>query len=796
MRRFVSLFVVLFFSIPFGISVSGCSKGVSVVFCDGGNTGPIVGQLTTLTLNPQTFGISLNSGAFGQVSAPTGADCKGSTVSLGAVSYGVRPQDVGLVDIVPSGASAGRLCAGTFNRNTGGGVPDYTVCTPTARSGVAYVSASAGTANSNALPIFVHPVVTAITVGPPSTNCATDLATNCCAFSTVNGVTTPTGTYDGNSCLSQNVSGQLAARVFAGAGDQLTNVTCTVTGTDSTGKPIYSPLVGHVTYTPQDASVVTIDENGIATANHPGATVVNGTIANGNSVIASSTAGYFSTCPPASITLTPTNVTGNPSTITVNQNNVQPLTAVVTDTKGATLNGISLSFVSSTPRTLPNGTSGSVTPIFPGSGEVTAICNPPTCNNAPLNQLGLFGNGKAVVSNPVTINTPGTNSTVLFSASTQSLYLNITDFATSKVGTTVRLPYVPNSMVLSTDGTTLYLGSGTELMVVASASGAVSGQYVGARGQVLAVSPDNATIVVSDASRKTISLVSNAGAITSTYGGVGTRAVFSPDSATVYIAAGDQLVAHSTYTGWRSVPLSTAVSDITIGRPSVGVFLAGATTTARGYCPITTIASGSGLSATTSNVFYPDAGVATEPTDRLAATNDGFHVFGATVTPAPTFVDLSVTHATNENPATPGLPAGACPANGLQFNATPIDRATLPGVTASAITGVYPATDSSFAFVTYLGSGGVLPLYIPNGTAAGTLSNVTLSGSASAPVAGVLSSDNSTFFVGTAGDGLVHLVTRGSAGFTDSSTLDPKILNDAGQPVPADLLQQRPRRTT
>ena len=792
MRRFVSLFVVLFFSIPFGISVSGCSKGVSVVFCDGGNTGAIVGQLTTITLNPQTFGISLNAGAFGQVTPPVGTDCKGSSVTLGATTYGVRPQDVGLVDIVPSGASAGKLCAGTFNRNTGGGVPDYTVCTPTARSGIAYVSAASGTANSNALPIFVHPVVTAITVGPPSTNCTTDLATNCCAFSTVSGVTTPTGTYDGNSCLSQNISGQLAARVFAGTGNNLQNVTCTLTGADSSGHPVYSPLVGHLTYTPQDATVVTIDENGIATAKYPGSTVVNATIANGSSVIASSTAGYFSTCPPASISLTATNVTGNPTTITVNQNNVQPLSAVVQDTKGVTLNGIPLSFVSTTPRTLPNATTGSVTPIFPGSGEITAVCNPPACNNAPLNQLGLFGNGKAVVSNPLTITTPGTNSSVLFSASTQSLGLNITDFATNTSGATVRLPFQPNSMVLSTDGNTLYLGSSTELMIVSSATGAVAGEDVAARGQVLAVSPDNSTVVVSDASRQTISLVTSAGAITSTYGGVGTHAVFSPDSATVYIAANDQLIVHSTYTGWHSIPLSTAATDITIGRPSVGVFLAGATTSARGYCPITTV-SGSGLTATTSNVFYPDAGVAGEATDRLAATNDGQHVFGATITPAPTFVDF---YLTNGTAASPGLPAGACPTGGLRFNATTIDRTSLPGVTASAITGVYPATDSSFAFVTYLGSGGVLPLYTPNGAAAGGLNNVTLTGAAGAPVAGVLSSDNGTFFVGTAGDGLVHLVTRGSSGFSDTSTLDPKILDNAGQPVPVNLLQQRPRKTT
>ncbi len=787
MRRFVGLLVVLFFSIPFGISVSGCSKGVSLVFCDGGDSGPIVGQLTNLTLAPQVFGISLNQGSFGQVTPPSGRDCKGSNVSLGAITYGVRPQDVGLIDIVPSGAGAGRLCAGKFNRNTGGGVPDYTVCTPTARSGIAYVTAASGSANSNALPIFVHPVVSAITVGPPSTNCATDLATNCCAFSTVGGVTAPTTPYNPNVCTSQNVSGQIAARVFDGSGN---NITCTQTGTDSTGNPAYSPLVGHLTYTAQDANVVTIDENGIATAKYPGSTVVNATIANGTSNIASSTAGYFSTCPPVSIALSAANVSGN--SVTVNQNNVQQLTAVASDRNGTQLNGLSLQFVSSTQRTLPNGSSGAVTPTFPGSGEITAICQPPACNNAPQNQLGLFGNGKPVTSNPITINTPGTNSSILYTASTQSLYLSITDFSTNTQAAAVRLPYIPNSMVLSTDGNILYLDSDTELMVASASNGSVTGQFVAARGRVLAVSPDNTTVVVSDPARQTISLVSSAGAITATYGGSGTRAVFSPDSSTVYIAAGNQLVVHSTYTGWYAVPLSTTATDLDIARPAVGAFLAGSVTTARSYCPITTVASGSGSTATTSNIFYPDAGVAGETTDRIAGTNDGLHLLGATVTPNPTLVDFYLTNGT-----TPGLPVGACPLNGsLQFNATPVDRTALPGITASAITGIRAATDSSVAFITYTGSGNVLPFYVPNGNSAGTLGSVTLSGSAGAPIAGILSSDNNTFFVGTSGDGLVHLITRNGSGFADTSTLNPKIVDNNGNPVPVDLIQQRPRKIT
>src|SRR5580765_1613413 len=81
MRRFVTLAVLLLFTIPFGVSISGCSKGTSVVFCNGGDAGPIVGQASTITLLPKIYGISLNQGQIGQVSTPTATDCKGSNVT-------------------------------------------------------------------------------------------------------------------------------------------------------------------------------------------------------------------------------------------------------------------------------------------------------------------------------------------------------------------------------------------------------------------------------------------------------------------------------------------------------------------------------------------------------------------------------------------------------------------------------------------------------------------------------------------------------------------------------------------
>ena len=101
----------------------------------------------------------------------------------------------------------------------------------------------------------------------------------------------------------------------------------------------------------------------------------------------------------------------------------------------------------------------------------------------------------------------------------------------------MRLPYVPNSMVISNDGSAIYLGNALELMVVNGTSNGLTAEYPGLAGTVLAVSPDSTTVVVADPTRQLIYLATSTGSVTAEIGGVGTRAAFSPDSQTVYITA-------------------------------------------------------------------------------------------------------------------------------------------------------------------------------------------------------------------------------------------------------------------
>lgn len=785
MRRFVTFLVLFLFTIPFGISISGCSKKTTVTYCNGGDSGPVVGQLFSVTLQPKLYGISLNQTQFGQVSTPSATDCKGDSVSVNAFTYGTT--DMTLADVQPT---TGRLCAGNWNRNTGGNIPDYTVCNPTGKSGTAYITASANGATSNPIAVYVHPVVTSVVLGSPSTDCINDPATNCsvdpttnvCTLSTVTG--TVANAYTGNSCLSRGATGQLAARVYAGAGATQQNISC---------------LAGHLTYTPQDGSIVTIDQNGIATAQQPGSTIINSSLAN-----AGSSAGFFATCPPQTITLSVPNTSS--TNITVNQNFQQSILATVKDTNGVTITGVNLSYVSTTPTTLPSGGVASVTPIYPGAGSITAVCQPPNCNPSPFNQIGLFGNGKPVVSNAVQVTTPGTNSTVLYIASTQSLYLVPVDFTSTTIGAPVRLPFIPNSIVISNDGSSIYMGSATELIVFNALANNVTKEDTSVPGKVLAISPDNNTLVIADPIRQLIYLYNAAGSVSSTYGGVATHAQFSPDSATVYITAGNQLLVHSTQTGWTSISgstipaLATPVVDVAVTVPSLGAFFAGTTTTARGACSATTVGTTNGLQTTT-NVLYPDAGVVGPSTDRLAATNNGQHIVGVTATPSATLIDLNVSSL---NVGSSAATAGQCPAangSGLTFATTPVLTSVVPGISATSITGVIPTSDSAQVFVTYTGTGGKLPVYSPATSGPGTLGSITLgtfgATAPTAPVAGAVSADNTTFYAGTSGDNLVHILTKGTSGFVDTTTpIAPKLTDPSGAIVAPNLIVQRPRKQT
>jgi len=508
-------------------------------------------------------------------------------------------------------------------------------------------------------------------------------------------------------------------------------------------------------------------------------------------------------------------------------NTLQPLTATVRDTNGNVITGLTLEYNSTTPQTIPAAV-GSVTPAYPGSADITAVCQPASCNPSPFNQIGLYGNGKAITSNPITINTPGTSSTVLYMGSTSSAYLAFRDFTTNQTSTLIKLPFVPNSMVMNQAGTEIYLGSSQGLMSVATASNTVSAANQLIPGIVLSVSPDGSTVVVTDPVRQTISLVSAANnGVTTSYGGVGTSASWSPDDQAVYITTTtDTVLTHSTFTDWQTSTADEVYSDVTVTVPSVGAYFAGAKfTDGRSYCPASTV--GTGNPPNVSNQFIPLVDEKAVMTDELAATTDGKHILGAHAITGgtSTLSDIDVTLPTN---AGCPIPPAAQPTVGY-FTSTVNGPLPLAGINAAKITGVEPSSNSAAAFVTYTlpagatSGGGSIPLYFPPASGSGTIQLLTLGNgatAAAAPVSGVFSTDNFTFYVGTgAPDGTsanndVHLITmtyptggQPTATEVTGSEITPQLPvcdpNPAGACqatgvgyAPVNLIAQHPKKTT
>jgi hypothetical protein len=699
------------------------------------------------------------------------------------------------------------MCAGTWNRNSGGGIADFTICnfpTPIPDSGglpysAASITATGESVTSNPVTVFVHAQVSSLSlVGP-------------------------------QQCLSQGQVAQLDAQAcYSSNGKQvLMCAPSTVTSANYacplpagvTSVPNCTAAIGTLTYNPGTTTIASINaETNQITAEQPGTTVITASVAGSGS-----SAGYFSTCPPQNISL---KLNGNNSG-TVTLGVAQNLVTTVSDTNGNPITGLTLDYQSTNPLDITAGSTGSITANFPGAASVYAICQPSTCNPSPINQVGLYGTGLSISSNPVDITTPGTASSfVWYSSPGQSQYFVPVQLLSGTVGSTVRLPYVPNSMVMDRSGTNLYFGSSHELMVYSTTSNTLTTQNPNVPGVVLAVSPNNSAVLVNDPVRQVFYIFSSSGSAVSTFGGVGSAAEWTPDSKTLYVTdsaalgAGhtDTLYVYNANTGWTTYPLpsssgSNGAENLAITIPGVGAYVSGNPTVAHTWCPTGTPGNYASMA------FYPQADSVNAQTDVLTATTDGAHILGASASGGGvTLSDIGV-----------AIPAGACPAASagvlqpltlthtlvqtppLKVNATSLNQiVTSPAAVKQGTAGAA----TSLTFLTYNGSTpeATLPYYQqvagPTGNL-GTLGYITLTGSAAitAPVAGAFSPDNALFFVSTAGDNMIHYIDTTT--LKDTQQISPNLPacnpgTDAGctlaaptaQPVPATAIAVKPRSTT
>src|SRR5215472_3894850 len=308
MRRFLTLVCLVFLAVPAGITISGCYRNPAGNYCNGLGYGPKTTDLYSINLQPQLTGISLAFGQTRQITAPTAVNCKGGSVGVTTFNYGTTNNQ--LVDISPSG----NICAGTWNRNSGGGIADYTICNypnPLPNTGglpysVGYITASANSVTSNPVAVYVHSQVSSISlVGPQQCLSQTQLAQ-----------------LDAQACYSSNGTQYL---MCAPSTVTSASYACPL-APGVTAVPNCSQAIGTLAYTPGTASVATINPiTNQITAQNPGTTVITASIAGSGSA-----AGYFSTCPPQSISLTLNGGTSG----TVTQGVPQNLVTQVIDTNG------------------------------------------------------------------------------------------------------------------------------------------------------------------------------------------------------------------------------------------------------------------------------------------------------------------------------------------------------------------------------------------------------------------------------------------------------------------------------
>jgi len=791
MRRYLTLVFMLFLVIPAGISFSGCTRNPAGNYCNGQGYGLKDTDVSRIDLEPKTTGISLAFGQEQQINAPQAFNCRGTSASASKFNYSTTNNQ--LVDLSPTG----RICAGTWNRNSGGGIPDFSTCNipsslPTTNGlpySTAYVSASADGVTSNPVQVFVHASVSSVALA---------LAGNQQCYS--QGTSTQ---LDSEACYSSNgkqyefcAPGTISPANYACA---LPNGVASV--------PSCSSSIGTLSYSVSAGTVATLNSaTNVITAAQPGTTSVSASIAGSGS-----SAGYFSTCPPKSISVT---LNGNTSA-TVTKGVTQNLVTTVLDTKGNVISGLTLDYQSTNPLDISAGTAGSVLASFPGAASVYAICQPSICNPAPINQIGLFGTGLPISSNAVNITTPGTASTyVWFGAPGQSQYFVPYDLVGNTLGSTVRLPYVPNSMVMDRLGSTIYFGSSHALMAYTTGSDAAAAPPdTSVPGIVLAVAPDNKQLLINDQTRRVFYLYNTAGAIAATFsgstslcpantpvgtvcGGVGSAAQWTPDSKTLYVtdsaslnvngATGhtDTLYVYNANTGWTTYDLSSSggATNLTLAIPSVGAYLSGNPTVAHTWCPSGTASNYKSI------VFYPQGDSVAAQTDILGTTTDGQHVLGAALVGGGvqlSDIGVNIPFTAASGTATGGanqtvnLP-DPCPQTGSQLNPLllthSLNQIGVNGINATALNAIVTSPATNLAFITYDGTtpGGKLPYYLPGakGTT-GALNYVTLAGGSAviAPIAGAFSLDNQYFFVSTSGDEQIHFVKTST--LTDTQQINP-----------------------
>ena len=300
-----------------------------------------------------------------------------------------------------------------------------------------------------------------------------------------------------------------------------------------------TPTVGPITYYSTDLTVMANNTTtGIITANEPGSTTIYASVAGLNS-----TPQPALVCPVVSINVHDAASTN--TTFSLAPTATQALVADVIDSAGVAIRpSLTWSSVPAGPASVSLGTStttnsGTVTANTAGTSIITVTCSTPDCNRNITPQYS---------QNVVTVNVTGTTTTSVYAASTKSLVLVPIATSNNTAGTNISLPYQPNSIFSDSNGTNVYLGSATGLMVVSVTSAAVS-VAASAPGTIVAGSPSGQYLLISDNVNSYIYLYdTSASRVVLTQSLTASAGAFTPDSKSVtFLAPNNQLYTYTVF---------------------------------------------------------------------------------------------------------------------------------------------------------------------------------------------------------------------------------------------------------
>lgn len=501
-------------------------------------------------------------------------------------------------------------------------------------------------------------------------------------------------------CASQNQTEQFTAKAFSGGND--------ITST-----------VGPFTWRTGSAVIATVDANGIATSKSPGATTVVAAVGN-----ATGTPALFLACPPKNISLVVTG--GTQTSFNVATGTAQSVTATVTDILGQPIAGIPLTFGSFTSTAAAVSAGGAITTPGAGVSTIVASCTPPTCNAAAGPEVNFNGTGVglAVYSNPVAATVTGTTSTSVYvtgptnpdgSANTSLIPIDVT---ANTAGTAITLPFAANSMVFNNAGTKAFLGSAGGLIELdPTATTPVTASVSSVTGKVLAVSPDSVKVIVSDVSLSKVFVFDTSANTQENFDEPNVNfASFDGDSSKAYLTNGTSVFVYSPKAGLRT--LSQAGDGAAFTPQEAVAYIGGAAITALAAC----------------NDNKVDTAVGA--VNLLAPTPDGTHMIGLGTAG---WIDLKYM-VDNSN---------GCPPTASN---TEVTAALQPFVTAPSQIVVAP--DDSNAYVTGYTSNTPPATSIPfYHLADGTTGAVTLSGAGGPILAGSITPDGHSLYVGVGANG-------------------------------------------